>query len=94
MGGGSPRSNPHFRKNQNCPFLKTDSLADTFFWTKKFQKNVKCYKEKVLEIFLTLKKVFFQDTFFEKKFKKNLENFLRAKSFSKLFLNFFSKKVS
>ena len=31
-------------------------------------------------------------TFFEKKFKKNLENFLRVKSFSKFFLNFFFKK--
>ena len=46
------------------------------------------------KFFDTQKKFFFQDTFFEKKLKKNLENFLRAKSFSKFFLNFFSKKVS
>ena len=54
----------------NCPFLKTDSLADTFFWTKHFFKNVKCYEEKVLEIFLTLKKIFFSGHFFWKKSKK------------------------
>ena len=42
--------------------------------------------------FDTQKKKFFQDTFFQKKFKKNLENFLRAKSFSKFFLLFFQKK--
>ena len=51
-------------QNQNCPFLKTDSLADTFFWTKNVKKNVKCYGEKVLEIFLTLKKNFFSGHFF------------------------------
>ena len=56
------------RQNQNCPFLKTDSLADTFFRNKKVQKNVKCYEEKVLEIFLTLtKKMFFSGHFFWKK---------------------------
>ena len=51
-------------QNQNCLFLKTDSLADTFFWTENFQKNVKCYGEKVLEIFLTLKKKVFSGHFF------------------------------
>jgi hypothetical protein len=51
-------------QNQNCPFLKTDSLADTFFWTKKVFKNVKCYGEKVLEIFFALKKHFFSGHFF------------------------------
>ena len=81
-------------QNQNCPFLKTDSLADTFFWTKIFLNNVKCYGEKVLEIFLTLKKFFFQDTFFEKKVKKNFEKLFALKKFSKFFLNFFSKKAS
>ena len=52
------------RQNQNRPFLKTDSLADTFFWTKNSKNNVKCYGEKVLEIFLTLKKIFFSGHFF------------------------------
>ena len=51
-------------QNQNCPFLKTDSLADTFFWTKNVQKNVKYYGEKVLENFLTLKKKVFLGHFF------------------------------
>ena len=70
VGGGSPRVILISGKNQNCPFLKTDSLADTFFWAKKFQTNAKCYGEKVLKIFLTLKKSFVQDTFLEKKFCK------------------------
>ena len=36
-----------------CPFLKTDSLVDTFFGANNFQKNYKCYGEKVLKNFLT-----------------------------------------
>ena len=66
---GSPLSNPYFRTKTT--FLKTDSLADTFFWTKNFQKNVKCYGEKVLEFFLTLKKkIFFRTLVFKKISKK------------------------
>ena len=38
-------------QNQNCPFLKTHSLADTFFLAKNVQKNTKYYEEKVLKIF-------------------------------------------
>ena len=47
-------------------------------WGKSFEK-----------IFEVEKNCFFQDTFFEKKFKNNLENFLKAKNFSKFF---FQKK--
>ena len=89
--GGSPPSNPYFRAKPKLSVLKIDSLADTFFWTKNFQKNVKCYWEKFWKFFWHSKKKCFQDTFFE---KKNLEIFLSSKSFSKFFLNFFSKKVS
>ena len=95
LGGGEVREVILISgQNQNCPFLKTDSLADTFFWTKNFLKNVKCYGEKVLEIFLTLKKHFFLGHFFWKKVKKNFEKLFALKKFSKFFLNFFSKKVS
>ena len=82
------------RQNQNCPFLKTDSLADTFFWTKNLKKNVKYYGEKVLEIFLTLKKNFFSGHFFLKKSKKNFGKFFKGEKFFKIFFTFFQKKVS
>ena len=74
-------------QSQNCLFLKTDSLADTFFWTQNFQKNVKCYEEKVL-------KNVFQNTFVEKKFKKKFGKFFKGEKFFKIFQNFFSKKYS
>ena len=80
-------------KNQNCPFLKTDSLAYTFFWTKNFQTKCKMLWQKSFENVFDTQKNFFLDTFLEKKLKKNLENFLRAKIFSKLKKNVFSQKV-
>ena len=51
------------------------------------------YGKSFEKFFDNSKKVFFQDTFLEKKFKKNLENFLRAENFSNVFFEFcFQKK--
>ena len=45
-----------------------------FFWTKYFQKNIKCYEAKVLKFFLTLKKNhFFRTLFLKKKLKKTFK---------------------
>jgi hypothetical protein len=88
-GGEVPQINPYFRAKPNCPFLKTDSLADTFFWTKHFFK-----KYEMLWGIDTQKMFFFSGPFFEKKFMDNFEKLFALNKFSKLFLNFFSKKVS
>ena len=70
--GGSPLSNPYFRTKPKLSVFENGQFSGHFFFTKTFQKNVKCHGEEVLEIFLTLKKnCFFQDTFFEKKNQKN-----------------------
>ena len=68
-------------QNQKCSFFKT---VDTFFWTKHFATNVKCYGEIFLKIFLTLKKNFFFRTLFGK--------FFRGEKFFKIFFEFCSKK--
>ena len=44
------------------------------------------------KVFDTQKKIVFQDTFWKKNSKTNLENYLRAKPFAKCFLNFVSEK--
>ena len=93
-GGGSPLSNPYFRAKPKLSVFENRQFNGHFFFTKNFQQNVKYYGEKVLELFWHSKKNFFQDTFFEKKFKKNFEKLFTLKKIFQIFLNFFSKKVS
>ena len=63
-GGESPLSNPYFREKPKLYVFENGQFSGHFFFTKNFQNNVKCYGEKGLEIFLTLKKKFFSGHFF------------------------------
>ena len=66
--GGSPLSNPYCRaKPKLSVVFENGQFRGHFFWTKTFQKNVKCYVEKILKMFLTFKKSFFSEHFFGKK---------------------------
>ena len=95
-GGGSPRSNPYFRAKPKLSVFENGQFSGHFFFTKNVKKeNVKCYGEKVLEIFLTLTKNFFSGHFFCKKVQKKFGKFFKGEKFFKIvFLLFFSKKVS
>ena len=76
--------------------MKTESLADTFFWAKKFQKKAKCYGEKVLKMFWHSKQnVFSRSVFWKKNSKKNWK-FFRPETIFQIFFVFFfpNKKVS
>ena len=75
-------------KTKTVRFWK-GQFSGHFFFNLNFHKNVKCYGEKVLKSFLTLKIKIFSGHFFG---KKNLENFLGAKKFAKLKKIFFFKK--
>jgi hypothetical protein len=82
---GTVGGNPYFRAKPKLSVFENGQFSGHFFLTKNIQKNVKCYGEKVLEIFSTLKKNVFQDTFFENKFKKNFEKLFALKTFFKFF---------
>ena len=79
------------RQNQNCPFLKTDSLADTFFWTKNFKKIQNVMWKKFWKCFWHSKNCFFRTLFFKKNSKKILKNFSPLKKFPNVFWIFFKK---
>ena len=64
-GGGSFEVILISVKKQNCP-----NRANTFFFTKKFFKNVKCYGKKFFD---TQTNCFFRTLFWKKKFKKHFE---------------------
>ena len=60
-----------FRQNQNCPFLKIDRLADTFYLDKKVSNKCKMLWGKSFENFFdTQKKNCFRTLFWKKHFKK------------------------
>ena len=72
-----------------------ESLADTFFWIKNYQTNVKCYVERVFKSFFDTQKMFFSVHFFGKKIQKQiLKNFSPLKNFANFFRICFFKKVS
>ena len=91
-GGESPLSNSYFRAKPKLSVFENGQFSGHFFFTKNFQKNVKCYKEKVLEIFLTLKKKFFSGHFFWKKVQKKFGKFFKGEKFFKIFSEFLFKK--
>jgi hypothetical protein len=57
-GGGSALSNPYFRQKPKLSVFENGQFSGHFFFSKTFQKNVKCYGKKVLESFLTLTNLF------------------------------------
>ena len=64
---------------QNFPFLENGQFSGHFFFGQKLflEKNVKYYAEKVLKMFLTLKKSVFGTLFWKKKIKKKFEKIFR-----------------
>ena len=90
--GGSPQSNVYFRAKPNLSVFENGQFSGHFFLDQKLKKNVKCYGEKVLEFFLTLKKNFFSGHFFSKKIQKKFGKFFKGVKFFKMFFYFFFKK--
>ena len=92
-GGESPRSNHYFKAKPKLSVFENGQFSGHFFLDQKFKKKCQMlWGKKFWNFFWHSKKFFFKTLFFKKQFKKNLENFLRAKSFSKLFFTFFQKK--
>ena len=85
--GGSPLGNPYFRAKPKLSVFENEQFSG-----QNFQTNVKCYGEKVLEIFLTLKKKFFSGHFFSKKIQKKFGKFFKGEKFFKMFFYIFFKK--
>ena len=87
--GGNPLSNPYFREKPKLSVFENGQFSEHFFLDQKFKTKCKMLWGKSFGNFFDTQKIFFQDTFFEKKVKKHFEKLYALKKFSKFFLNFF-----
>ena len=63
-GGESPLSNPYYSAKPKLSVFENEPFSGHFFFYQKFSKKCKMLWGKVLESFLTLKKIFFSGQFF------------------------------
>ena len=91
--GGKSAKRWYLIRTKKQPFLQTDSLTDTSFFTKKkfFFAEKKCFYTDKQELYFFEKKCFFGIIFSEKCFSKISKSFPPIKKLMNFFFNFFEK---